>query len=36
MLERYIQAIRTDDPGLEEPAATRERLKGGFAPGAVR
>jgi hypothetical protein len=36
MLERHIQAIRTDDPGLEEPAATRERLKGGFAPGAVR
>ena len=36
MLERYIQAIRTDNPGLEEPAATRERLKGGFAPGAVR
>jgi hypothetical protein len=36
MLERYIQAIRTDDPGLEEPAATRERLKGSFAPGAVR
>jgi len=36
MLERFIQAIRTDNPGLEEPAATRERLKGGFAPGAVR
>ena len=26
MLERYIQAIRTDDPGLEEPAATREEI----------
>jgi hypothetical protein len=36
MFERYLQALRTDDPGLEEPAATRERLKAAFAPGAVR
>jgi hypothetical protein len=36
MLERYIQAVRTDAPGNEEPAATRERLKSRFAPGAVR
>ncbi len=36
MLERYIQVVRTDDPGSEEPAATRERLKGRFAPGTVR
>lgn len=36
MLERWIQFVRTDDPGLEEPAATRDRLKGRFSPGAVR
>jgi hypothetical protein len=36
MLERFIQALRTDDPGLEEPAATRERLKARFAPGSTR
>lgn len=36
MLERFIQAVRTDDPGAEEPTATRERLKSRFAPGAVR
>ncbi|MFT3830648.1 MAG: hypothetical protein QM691_13175 [Opitutaceae bacterium] len=36
MFERFIQAVRTDDPGAEEPAATRERLKSRFAPGAVR
>jgi hypothetical protein len=36
MLERFIQAVRTDAPGAEEPAATRERLKARFAPGAVR
>lgn len=36
MLERYIQAVQTDDPGAEEPAGTRERLKTRFAPGAVR
>lgn len=36
MLERLIQTIRTDDPGGEDIAATRERLKAGFPPGAVR
>lgn len=36
MLERFIQAVRTDAPGAEEPAATRVRLKDRFAPGAVR
>jgi len=36
MLERFIQDLRTDDPGAEEPAATRARLKPGFAPGAAR
>ena len=36
MLERFIQDVRTDAPGAEEPAATRVRLKERFAPGAVR
>lgn len=36
MLERYIQSLNTDDAGLEEPAATRERLRAAFAPGATR
>jgi hypothetical protein len=36
MLERYVQLLRTDDPGSEEPAATRERLKAHFPPGSVR
>jgi hypothetical protein len=36
MLERHIQMIFTDDPGGEPPAATRERLKGHFPPGATR
>lgn len=36
MLERYVQLLRTDDPGSEEPSATRERLKGGFPVGSVR
>jgi len=36
MLERYIQAIHTDDAGAETLAETRERLKGYFAPGATR
>ena len=36
MLERYLQAVRTDDPGTEEPSATRERLKANFPPGATR
>jgi hypothetical protein len=36
MIERYIQAVKTEAPGAEEPSATRERLKGRFAPGAAR
>lgn len=36
MLERFIQAVRTDDPGLEEPAGTRARLKDHFASGSTR
>jgi hypothetical protein len=36
MLERFIQAIYTDDAGAETQAQTRERLKGSFAPGATR
>jgi hypothetical protein len=36
MLERFIQELRTDDPGSETPAATRERLKARFAPGSTR
>jgi hypothetical protein len=33
---RYIHALHTEDPGLEEPAATRERLKESFPRGATR
>ncbi len=36
MLERFIQAVRTDAPEAEEAAATRVRLKDRFAPGVVR
>ena len=36
MPSRYIHAIRTEDPGLEEPAATRERLKENFPRGTTR
>jgi hypothetical protein len=36
MLERTIQLIATDDAGEEDPSATRDRLKGGFPPGATR
>lgn len=36
MPELHIHAVHTDDPGAEESAASRERLKGRFAPGAVR
>jgi hypothetical protein len=36
MLERFILSVATSDPGLEEPAATRERLKATFPPGAAR
>jgi hypothetical protein len=36
MLKGHIQNVRIDDPGAEDPAATRERLKARFAPGAAR
>jgi hypothetical protein len=36
MIERYIRAVAIEDPGLEEPAATRERLRAIFPPGATR
>lgn len=36
MLERWITALNTEDPGLEEPAATRERLKDRFPKNATR
>lgn len=36
MLTGYIQLVTTDDPGLEEPAGTRERLKDRFPKGATR
>lgn len=36
MLTAYIQAVATEDPGLEEPAGTRDRLKDRFPRGATR
>ncbi len=36
MPERYLQALSLSDPGLEEPAATRERLKDRYPRGATR
>ncbi len=36
MPDLYIQNLNTDLPGLEEPAATRERLRACFPPGAAR
>lgn len=36
MIERHIHAVRTDAPGLEDLAATRERLGGVFPRGATR
>lgn len=36
MLERFIQAVSATDVGLEEPGATRERLKERFPRGATR
>lgn len=36
MVERWITALHTDDAGDETPAATRERLKPLFPPGATR
>jgi hypothetical protein len=36
MLERWITALHTEDPGLEEPAATRDRFKDRFPKNATR
>jgi len=36
MFELHVQEAFADDPGPEAPAATRERLKGLFAPGSAR
>lgn len=36
MIERHITTLRTDDAAHEDVAATRERLRAGFPPGAVR
>lgn len=36
MLERYLHNLSATEVGEEEPAATRERLKARFKPGATR
>jgi len=36
MLERFITALHTEDASLEEPAATRERLKDHFPKNTTR
>ena len=36
MLERWITALHTEDPGFEEPAATRDRFKERFPKNATR
>jgi len=36
MIERYIQAVNIEAPGMETPAETRERLKGRFPSGTAR
>ncbi len=36
MIERWITALHTEDPGLEEPAATRDRFKERFPKNATR
>lgn len=36
MLERYLHGLSLADPGDEEPAATRERLRERFPKGATR
>ena len=36
MTERHIQSLATDDAGAEPAAATRDRLKVNFPPGATR
>jgi hypothetical protein len=36
MIERWIQAVRVEDPGREDAAATRARLRSLFPAGATR
>ncbi len=36
MIERHLHALQFEDPGLEETAATRERLRALFPRGATR
>jgi hypothetical protein len=36
MIERYLTAVRLDDPGQEDPSGTRERLRDLFPRGATR
>lgn len=36
MLERYLHALSLADPGEEDPAVTRERLRDRFPKGATR
>lgn len=36
MIERYLQAVRFEDPGEEAPEATRSRLRDLFPRGATR
>ena len=36
MLERHLHALHLEAPGLEEPAATRERVRDAFPRGATR
>jgi hypothetical protein len=36
MIERTIQSLRIEDPGAEEPAATRARLRSLFPAAAIR
>jgi hypothetical protein len=36
LASRYLHGVQTEDPGDEEPTATRERLKDRFPRGAAR
>jgi len=36
MIERYLTGVRLDEPGLEDPSGTRERLRDLFPRGATR
>ena len=36
MIERYVAAVRTEDPGLESASETRQRLRELFPRGATR